>query len=145
MSIKEKISRMDTSQRQKLGEMIRFGIVGTIATALQYAVYLVMMPIVAHAVPTCGNHALATIANTIAYAISFVFNFFASTRYTFQVKATAKRGTGFALSHAVNYGLQTLFLNIFVGMGMARQIAMIPTLGICIPINFILVRFFLKR
>jgi len=147
MNIKEKYNQIDLAKRQKLGEVIRFGIVGGIATLLQYAIYLAAMPILASFLPSLGDsdHTLATIANTIAYLISFIFNFIASTRYTFKVKANAKRGAGFTLSHVVNYSLQTLFLNLFVGVGLTKQIAMIPTLCICIPVNFLLVRFFLKK
>lgn len=145
MNIKEKINNMDESNRQKIGEVVRFGIVGGLSTLIQYGIYLAMMPLLAHIVPQMGDHSLATTANTIAYVISFLFNFVASTKYTFKVKANAKRGAGFTLSHVVNYSMQTLCLNLFVGLGMMKQLAMIPTLCICIPINFLLVRFFLKK
>ena len=145
MNIQQKINNMDEAKRQKLGEVVRFGIVGGLATVLQYVIYLAMMPVLAHFIPKMGDHTLATASNTIAYIISFIFNFIASTRYTFKVKANAKRGAGFTLSHVVNYSMQTLCLNLFVGLGMLKQWAMIPTLCICIPINFLLVRFFLKK
>ena len=145
MNIKEKISQLDGSKKEKLGEMMRFGVVGVIAVIIQYVIYLLMIPMLAFFIPKIGDHALATSANTIAYIVSFIFNFIASTRYTFKVKANAKRGIGFTLSHIVNYTLQTVFLNLFVHIGLIKQIAMIPTLCICVPINFILVRFFLKR
>ena len=141
----KRINNMDEAKRNKLGELVRFGIVGSIAVVLQYAAYLAMVPALAHFIPEMGDHTLATTANTAAYIISFIFNFIASTRYTFKVKANAKRGAGFTLSHIVNYALQTLILNLFVGMGMEKQWAMIPTLCICVPTNFVLVRFFLKR
>ena len=141
MNIKNKINNMDDAKREKLGEVIRFGIVGGLATVLQYVIYLAMMPALAHFIPNMGDHSLATTANTIAYIVSFIFNFIASTRYTFKVKANAKRGAGFTLSHIVNYSMQTLCL----GLGLAKQLAMIPTLCICIPVNFLLVRFFLKK
>ena len=145
MNIQERINQMDEAKREKLGEVVRFGIVGGLATMLQYVIYLAMMPLLAHFLPQLGDHPLATAANTIAYIVSFIFNFIASTRYTFKVKANAKRGAGFTLSHVVNYSMQTLCLNLFVGMGMMKQWAMIPTLCICIPVNFLLVRFFLKK
>ena len=145
MNIQERINQMDEAKREKLGEVVRFGIVGGLATVLQYVIYLAMMPLLAHFLPQLGDHPLATAANTIAYIVSFIFNFIASTRYTFKVKANAKRGAGFTLSHVVNYSMQTLCLNLFVGLGMLKQWAMIPTLCICIPINFLLVRFFLKK
>lgn len=147
MNIKEKYNQIDLAKRQKLGEVIRFAIVGCIATVLQYVIYLAAMPLLANLIPALGNsdHTLATVANTLAYILSFIFNFIASTRYTFKVKANAKRGAGFTFSHIVNYSMQTLFLNLFVGLGLAKQMAMIPTLCICIPVNFLLVRFFLKK
>lgn len=145
MNIKNKINNMDDAKREKLGEVIRFGIVGGLATVLQYVIYLAMMPVLNHFIPRMGDHSLATTANTIAYIVSFIFNFIASTRYTFKVKANAKRGAGFTLSHVVNYMMQTVCLNLFVGLGLAKQWAMIPTLCICIPVNFLLVRFFLKK
>lgn len=146
MKITEMLERMDTAKRRKLGEVVRFGIVGVIATALQYVVYLAMMPLLGYVVSeSWSDHGLVTVANTVAYAISFAFNFIASTRYTFKVKATAKRGAGFTLSHVVNYTMQTLLLNLFVGLGLSKQLAMLPTLAVCIPVNFVLVRFFLKR
>ena len=147
MNIKEKYNQIDLAKRQKLGEVVRFAIVGGIATVLQYVIYLAAMPLLANLIPALGNsdHTLATVANTLAYILSFIFNFIASTRYTFKVKANAKRGAGFTFSHIVNYSMQTLVLNLFVGLGLAKQMAMIPTLCICIPVNFLLVRFFLKK
>ena len=82
---------------------------------------------------------------TIAYAISFAFNFTASTRYTFRVKASVSHGAGFALSHAVNYLLQIAVLNVAIWLGVDESWAPIPMFAICVPVNFILVRFFLKR
>lgn len=145
MKIQEQINNMDQAKREKLGEVIRFCIVGGCAAAIQYLVYLAMMPVLTYFFQEIGDHTLATTANTIAYIVSFIFNFIASTHYTFKVKANKKRGAGFTLSHVVNYSMQTLCLNIFVGLGLVKQLAMIPTLCICIPVNFLLVRFFLKR
>lgn len=123
-----------SNRRQQLGEVIRFGIVGVLATLLQYAIYWVLI------------HWLApTISMTIGYAISFAFNFVASTRYTFRVEASAKRGVGFALSHAVNYVLQMLMLNLAIWLGVSKQWAPIPMFCVCVPVNFLLVRFFLKK
>ena len=123
-----------SNRRQQLGEVIRFGIVGVLATLLQYAIYWVLI------------HWLApTISMTIGYAISIAFNFVASTRYTFRVEASAKRGAGFALSHAVNYVLQMLMLNLAIWLGVSKQWAPIPMFCVCVPVNFLLVRFFLKK
>ena len=115
------------------GEIFRFGIVGCIAVLIQYGCYWLLLSWLNHSV-----------SMTIAYLISFTFNFFASTYFTFKVKATKKRGAGFALSHLINYCLQIVTLNIFIAIGVSKTLAPIPMFAICVPVNFLLVRFFLK-
>ena len=146
MQIKDIINRLDEEQRHKFGEIVRFGIVGVLATLLQYAIYWVLVKVIgAKGDSKAVQQMHASIAMTIGYAVSFVFNFIASTRYTFRVKANAKRGAGFVLSHVVNYFLQMLTLNLFLWLGVGKQIAPIPMFCICVPVNFLLVRFFLKK
>ena len=134
MQMKYISDRLGTEKRKKFGEILRFGIVGAIAALLQYGVYLAMLIITSPGV-----------ANTIGYIISFIFNFIASTHYTFKVKANAKLGLGFALSHVVNYLLQTLTLLLFIYIGVPKAYAPIPMFCICVPVNFILVRYFLTK
>lgn len=116
-----------------MGEVIRFGIVGVAATAIQYLSYLLLIKWI-----------FPEAANTLAYLISFAFNFVASTRYTFKVKANARRGVGFAFSHLINYLLQTASLWLFLQLGISAEWAPVPMFCICVPVNFLLVRFFLK-
>ena len=134
MQIRDIINRLDTDKRQKLGEIIRFGAVGAAATLIQYGVYLLLV-----------GHTHVAVANTVGYIVSFVFNFYASTRFTFRVKATARRGAGFILSHVVNYLLQMGTLALFIGIGVPKSLAPIPMFCICVPVNFMLVRYFLKH
>ena len=132
--MKDILSRLDNSQREKLGEVARFAVVGVVATFIQYGIYWVLI------------HWLnPTLSMTIGYLVSFAFNFLASTYYTFRVSATARRGVGFAFSHAINWLLQMLTLNLFLWLGMSKQWAPIPMFCICVPVNFLFVRFFLKR
>ena len=127
MPMKDIINHLGDKRRQQLGEVVRFGIVGVTATLLQYFIYC------------------STVAMTIGYVVSFIYNFIASTRFTFRVKANARRGAGFLFSHVVNYSLQMLTLNLFLLLGISKQWAPIPMFCVCVPINFLLVRFFLKR
>ena len=76
---------LEPKRKQQIGEIVRFGIVGGVATLIQYGVYLLMLYAVS-----------PTLSNTIGYAVSFLFNFVASTRYTFKVKTNARHGAGFA-------------------------------------------------
>ena len=134
MQIKDIINHLEDNKREKLGEVVRFGVVGVAAVLIQYGVYLLLVLFMNH-----------NISMTLGYIISFIFNFIASTHYTFRVKVNAKRGAGFALSHVINYFMQIAMLNVFIWLGISKQIAPMPMFGICVPVNFLLVRFFLKR
>lgn len=134
MQIKDITNRLGTDGRSRIGEVLRFGVVGVLATVLQYAIYWVLL-----------RWAGASLSLAVGYAVSFVFNFVASTRYTFRVKANASRGAGFALSHVVNFLLQMATLNLFIWLGVSRELAPVPMFCVCVPVNFILVRFFLKK
>ena len=115
-------------------EFVRFGVVGLIATAIHYGFYYMLYHFIN-----------LNIAYTIGYLISFCCNFWLSAKFTFKVEATPKRGVGFALSHLINYGLQILVLNIALSLGVAEPLAPVPVYLICIPINFLLVRFVFKK
>lgn len=121
--------------RQKLGEVVRFAVVGVAATVVQYVVYLLL-----------NRWMLPEVANAIGYGVSFAFNYVATTRFTFRVASTTRRGAGFALSHAVNFLLQTGLLSLALHVfGLGRDVALLPVFCICVPVNFLLVRFFMKR
>ena len=126
--------RNGIKDKNKFGEIVRFIIVGSSAVTIQYATYLLLI-----------YWLQPLIANTIAYLISFTFNYIASTHYTFRVKSTTKRGAGFVFSHIINYLLQSGCLKLFLWLGFSKQIALIPMFAICVPINFLLVRFFLRK
>ena len=128
------LARLTPQQRQKLGEVVRFGIVGVLATLLQYAIYAVLLL-------WCSP----SLSMTVGYILSFIFNFIASTRFTFKVETNARHGAGFAMSHVVNYLLQMATLNFFLWIGVSKTLAPIPMFCICVPVNFVLVRFFLKK
>jgi len=113
---------------------IRFCIVGVVATAIHYGIYWLMLKLMT-----------PTPAFTIGYIVSFCFNFFLTAKFTFKKKATSKKGIGFAMSHLVNYGLQTGLLNIFILIGFPEQFAAIPVYFICVPVNYLLVRFVFSK
>lgn len=145
MNIKRLIDNLPDKRRTQLGEIARFGIVGLTATLLQYAIYWLLIQLVSDDLTAARQHVWSSVAMTVGYVVSFVFNFFASTRFTFRVKANAKKGAGFLFSHVVNYLLQMLTLNLFLWLGVPKTLAPIPMFCVCIPVNFLLVRFFLKR
>lgn len=119
--------------KQNFYEIIRFGIVGVIATIIHYGIYLALNLII-----------LSWIAYSIGYGISFLCNFYLSNRFTFKTKPTFKNGVGFGLSHFINYLLQVILLSVFIKLGISDKYAPIPVFCIAIPVNFLMVRFVLK-
>lgn len=117
----------------KYQEIIRFCIVGTLATGIHYGVYLLLNQLI-----------LVWLAYSIGYVVSFIFNFYLTSVFTFKSKATIKKGIGFIFCHLVNYILHLFFLSFFIWMGVGKNYAPIPVYLIVIPINFLLVRFVFK-
>lgn len=145
MPMRDIINRLGDKRRQQLGEVMRFGIVGVTATLLQYLIYRLLLRLAFRLDVEADTHTICTMAMTISYVVSFIYNFIASTRFTFRVKANVRRGAGFLFSHVVNYSMQMLTLNLFLLLGVSEQWAPIPMFCVCVPINFLLVRFFLRR
>lgn len=116
-----------------IAEPIRFVFVGALATVIQYTVYWMLL-----------EETDASVAMTFGYAVSLTCNFILTTYFTFSTHPTKKKASGFLLSHAVNYLLQLLTLNVFLQLGIPKAWAPIPIFAICVPVNFVLVRYFVK-
>lgn len=121
-------------------EFIRFCIVGVLATGIHYGIYLSLIYLI-HA----DGELWTNIAYTIGYALSFCCNLWLTAHFTFHESVNVKRGVGFAVSHAINYGLHIGFLNLFLWLGIPEQWAPLPVYCLVIPINFILVRTVFKH
>lgn len=114
-------------------EIIRFVIVGTIATLLHYGIYILLL------------HILSTnISYTLGYIGSLLINFILTSYYTFKGTPSIRRAFGFIGSHLINYTLHIILLNFFIWIGINDAFAPIPVYLIAIPINFLLVRFVYK-
>ena len=120
--------------RLQLSELIRFCIVGFIATILHYVIYYVLK-----------NWINLNIAYIIGYGLSFICNYFLSSYFTFKKKANLKSGIGFSGAHLFNMLFQVVLLNVFTYIGISENIAPIPVYAIAIPVNFLMVRFVFKR
>lgn len=115
----------------RISEILRFCIVGGLATAIQYGIYVVFVDAVGvKAVPS----------TLISYAISFIFNYILSSYFTFHKKPSTQNMLGFVCSHAINMGMQTGIVAIFKGI-VGNTLALLPAFGICIPLNYLMVRF----
>lgn len=117
----------------KIQEAIRFMIVGVFATFLHYLLYLLF-----------NIFLINWISYSLGYCISFLFNFYLSSNYTFHSKANIKKCIGFGICHSINYCLHIALLFIFLNMRIPDEYAPIPVFCIAIPINFLLVRYVFK-
>ncbi len=122
-------------QRNTLNEIFRFGITGGLATVVQIVIYWVLVNF---------EYTGRNVAMPVSYIISFCFNYVMSARFTFRKKASKRNGVGFALAHTFNFFLQWGLVNFFTWAGVAEQWAIVPSLCITIPVNFMLVRFAFK-
>ena len=118
----------------KMLELIRFGIVGSIAMVIHYGVYYVLLP-------TMDRN----IAYTIGYLISFLCNYLMSSYFTFHVKPSWKKLFRFSCSHGINYFVYIGLYNLFYWVGFSKEIAPLPVYVVAVPISFILVRIALKN
>lgn len=133
INLRQLIKVFATSDNRK-AEGIRFIITGSIATLIQYGCYLLFLM-------ACG---VSPVTSTItSYTISFIVNYFLSNKFTFRTQPKRKNALSFFCCHIINLGLQTAFVAIFSRL-FNPEYALIPAMAICIPCNFLLVRFALK-
>ena len=118
---------------KRLAEFSRFAVVGVAATLIHYGLYYLLLPFLN-----------PTMAYTVGYVVSFVCNYLLSSLFTFRVKLSLHRAVAFLLSHAVNYLVGILLLNVFLWAGVSEQWAPLPVFVLVVPINFLLVRYALK-
>lgn len=152
--------------KQVGGEFSRFFVVGVGATLVHLAVYLLLNWVFDLSEADAWG---ITLTYAAGYLVSFVANYFASLRWTFKTQGSVGKGLGFALSHLVNAGMHLGLLNFFRALGAGDALSMfliwltpwlvdwLPVLGrpesllplpvyvIVVPLNFLMVRFFLKR
>lgn len=122
---------MNKDTRQQI---LRFVIVGVIATAIQYAVYFLMQL-------ALRGHLWLNISMTAGYIISMVCNFYLTTYFTFRSRVSIKKAAGFGMSHAVNYTLQIVLFNVFSLLGAGRMLAPILAMTFAVPVNFVILHF----
>lgn len=119
--------------RERLLEIMKFGIVGTTAMMIHYGIYYVLLPL------TDKN-----IAYFIGYFLSFLCNFLMSSYFTFRVIPTWRRFVRFSGSHGANYLIYAGLFNFFCWAGIPDVWAPLPVYLIAVPVSFILVRLALK-
>lgn len=119
---------------RRVSELVRFGLVGGVATAIQYVAYLGCL---------ATGVLSAQVATVVSYCISLAFNFVLSNVFTFKTQPNKRKAAGFLVSHAVNMGLQIVLVSAFSPL-VGEKLALLPAMVICVPVNYLMVRFALK-
>ncbi len=119
---------------QIVSEFVRFGVVGAIATALHYAIYYLLKPLVD-----------INAAYAAGYIVSFIVNFYLTSYFTFGTAPSWAKLIGMSGAHLVNFLLHMALLNLFLYVGVSEELAPVSVFAIAIPVNFLLVRFVFKH
>ncbi|MBQ7023633.1 MAG: GtrA family protein [Akkermansia sp.] len=147
-------------------QFARFFIVGVGATIVHWGCYAGVNRLFGL---TESNQVALNLSYAFGYIVSFLGNYAASLRWTFRTSGSLSKGAGFAFSHVINATLHFLLLNLFIRIGMGSFLASgivcytpwlaehfpiltspdtllpLPVFVIAVPINFLMVRFFLTR
>lgn len=105
-----------------------------VATIVLYATYWLLLKVM---------H--PSLAYSLAYFFAFVVNYLLTTSFTFKVGKSIKNGVGFVVSNIINYIVSMALLNIFLGLGLAKELAPIPTILLATISNFLIVRLVMKK
>lgn len=121
----------DTEKRK---QFLRFCINGVVATAIQYGTYIILLP-----------YLNAYASNTVAYILSFLYNFISTSYWTFRSKPSIRRLAGFCGSHLINYLSQQFFLFIALSLFIQGRYAALIAMACAVPINFALLRIVYRK
>lgn len=118
------------------GELIRFCIVGSIATGIDAAVFYLVR-----------QFAVYQVALISGYFISLVANYFLTVLWTFKQKPSVNNAIAILLAHLFNLfvvrmGVMYLLVE---QLSVNDRYAYIPTVILSVATNFIIVRFLVKR
>lgn len=131
----ENIKSLIKNNRDQIIQFLRFCIVGTVAAGIHYGIYYVLLRLGAG-----HNLAYAT-----GYILAFICNFIATSYFTFRTGPSWGKFAGFAGSHAVNFLLHMVLLNVFLWMGMHELIAPIVVMLVAMLVQYTILNFVFKH
>lgn len=129
------IKSLIKDNREQIIQFIRFCIVGTVAAGIHYGIYYLLLRLGAG-----HNLAYAT-----GYILAFICNFIATSYFTFRTGPSWGKFAGFAGSHAVNFLLHMVLLNVFLWMGMHELIAPIAVMLVAMLVQYTILNFVFRK
>ncbi len=115
---------------------VRFAAVGGVATAVNYATYVVLV--------RSFDDLHPAVAYLCAFCVSIVCNFLLSSYFTFRVRPSARRAVRFLAAHLINLVNELVLLEIWLWTGVPKLYAPLCVFLVAFPINFLMVRFALR-
>lgn len=122
----------------KYRSVVRFILVGTFGTLLQYGIYYAFLKVFRIALP--DSNTMASVAFSIGFYLEMIVNYFLTNYYTFHTHPSWRNAGGFIFSRAVNYVLQLLFLNVLLWFSLSEEKAGLLAIVIAGVINYFLLR-----
>ncbi len=121
-------------------KIVNFGLVGVIATAIEYILLIILKEIFKIDV---------LIASGIAFTISLLFNYILSIKYVFVDKkemSKAKEMTGFFITALIGLGINQLMMYVLVDLvSIYYLFAKVISTGIVMVWNFVSRHLFLEK
>lgn len=121
--------------------MVRFIIVGTSGTGIQYGLYYLLLMLVEHLWPEAE---LVTACFSLAYVLEVITNYFLTSLYTFEQRPSLKNAGGFASGRIFNYFVQIGLLQLCL-LCMSDEWAGAVAIVIAGVINYFVMKFFFKK
>ena len=116
------------------GEALRFMIVGAINTVVGYGLYLVLLSTVGYAY-----------AYTAAYIAGIALSYMLNTRFVFRVQRRVRGMLLFPLVYVAQYLVGVVTLQLAINqLGVPQKLALLVSIGVTIPLTFLLSRLILK-
>lgn len=120
--------------RERIAQLLRFGITGVANTAVYYAAYRLLLL----ALPYLGAH-------LIAWFVSVVFSFFVNCWFTFRVRPTIGRFLAFPASSLINLAMTSVGAVVLVRWAEVDERYATLIMGIAaIPLTFAATAFILR-
>ena len=132
--VAEKIEALQ-ARYPKMGQFVRFCIIGTCAAGVHYGIYFGLQYLGVN----------LNVAYTAGYLISFVGNYIATNYFTFRTLPSWKNFLGFAGSHGINYVLHIALFNLFLWLGVHRLVAPPLVMLVAMLVQFTILRFVFKK
>lgn len=120
----------DPERRARLGQILRFCLVGGVNTATFYGCYRLLLPVLPYFA-----------AYTLAFLLSLTGSFLMNTYFTYRTRPTWHKFALFPLTNATNYAVQSAGLFTLVDwLQMNKKVAPLLAAAFAVPFTYVLTR-----